>query len=95
MKRCRFIRKPFDPKGWVDIGCDNLEQAARNREIVAKKLYIDYYLQLERELTTYPVGILLPERLIGHIPQVGGEGARHEPPVRIAEEDEEETIYGG
>lgn len=53
---------------WIDIGCDDFAKAARNREMVAKKENISYYLALEYWLDHASHHTQLPDFII-----VGGE----------------------
>ena len=62
-----------DREGWLDIGTDSLGKAARNRQMVAEKQNIEYYLWLEEQLTKYPANKPLPVQFLGHIPVAGGE----------------------
>ena len=49
---------------WINTGCDDLEKAARNREMVASKKYISGYVEVE----TYLKGASLREPLPDWIP---------------------------
>jgi len=43
---------------WIDVGCDDLQRAARNREIITQKLYVWAYVQVENWLAANPKGYI-------------------------------------
>ena len=47
--------------GRIDIGCDDLEKAARNREMVVKGLNISGYISVEEFLKGHPTRKKLPD----------------------------------
>ncbi len=54
-----------------DIGCDDFEKAARNREMVAQKRNISWYLMVETFLRGWPLTKPLPSWIpLGRIPMI-------------------------
>jgi len=75
-----------------DIGCPDFSRARLNREIVKKKLFIEWWQAMESALSRTPKGAPFPSIVrIGRIPE-------HRPPKRSGFsqpfEDEEEDRQG-
>ena len=69
----QITRRTIDgiPCRCLDIGCDDLERAARNRLIIKEKLFTTFYLLMEASLSRTPLG-QRPAKWIplGELPQV-------------------------
>ena len=55
----------------MSLLCADFKRAAENREMVRLKLNISGYLEIEDLVRRWPHKLLLPDRLIGHIPTLG------------------------
>jgi len=55
----------------INIGCGDLEKAKRNREMVAKKLYVSGYIKVEEFLKGYSTKKKLPDWIPrGNLPTI-------------------------
>ena len=55
---------------WLDIGCADFDNAARNRKLVANKECVEGYIEVERALERIPLNKPLPSWMPqGNIPQ--------------------------
>ena len=73
----------------IDIGCEDFEAAARNRNRVVNKENIAGYLLIEAIIKSWPHGEPLPMWLCGKLPIVGKEEERELYDYGITEVDSE------
>ncbi len=74
MSQTHIVLRVIDGKAYLckDIGCDDFDQAARNRVIVSEKLFITFWLAMENVVRNTPLSCHLPSWIpLGQLPQIG------------------------